>query len=202
MSQTSSTSRGRPSTLNQDEVLQVSLMQYWVHDPLAVSINDICKLTGASKPGIYRAFGSDDGLKSAVLDTYQEAAIAPLLSIFKLGQDFEPTVEAVITFMMQDREALGIPNGCLFVMMRSQQHRLGLQTAEKLDQLRQRFLGDISVWVEDVKSKGQLTTDLPTNTAALFIDAQHAGAMRMQREGVDPGHIESFLRFGFGALRS
>lgn len=202
MSQTSSPSRGRPSTLNQDEVLQVSLMQYWVHDPLAVSINDICKLTGASKPGIYRAFGSDDGLKSAVLDTYQEAAIAPLLSIFKSGQDFDPTVEAVIAFMMQDREALGIPNGCLFVMMRSQQHRLGLQTAEKLDQLRQRFLGDISRWVEDVKSKDQFNKDLPTNVAALFVDAQHAGAMRMQREGVSANQIECFLRFGFTALRA
>jgi AcrR family transcriptional regulator len=76
MRQTSSTTRGRPSTLDQDEVLRVSLMQYWAHDPFAVSINDICNLTGASKPGIYRAFGNDDGLKSKVLDVYLELAVS------------------------------------------------------------------------------------------------------------------------------
>ncbi|MGJ8533670.1 MAG: TetR/AcrR family transcriptional regulator [Alphaproteobacteria bacterium] len=202
MRQTSSPTRGRPSTLDQDEVLHVSLMQYWTHDPLAVSINDICKLTGASKPGIYRAFGSDDGLKSKVLDVYQNVAIAPLLDIFEARRTFDVTVEAVIAFMMQDREALGIPNGCLFVMMRSQQHRLGPKTVEKLDLLREGFRKGISDWVEDAKSKDQFDKNLPTTVAALFIDAQHAGAMRMQKEGVLSDQIESFLRFGFSALRS
>jgi AcrR family transcriptional regulator len=201
MSQSSPSSRGRPSTLDQDEVLHTSLMQYWSKDPLAVSINDICKLTGASKPGIYRAFGSDDGLKSKVLDVYQEAAIVPLLDIFASGRTFDATIEAVITYMQQDRKTLGIPNGCLFVMMRAQRHRLGQLTAEKLDHLQHRFLKEISAWVEEAKSKDQIRADLPTTVIALFVDAQHAGAMRMQREGVHPDHIESFLRFGFAALR-
>lgn len=202
MRQTSSTTRGRPSTLDQDEVLRVSLMQYWAHDPLAVSINDICNLTGASKPGIYRAFGNDDGLKSKVLDVYQELAIAPLLGIFAARRTFDVTVEAVITFMMQDREALGLPNGCLYVTMRSQQHRLGPKTVEKLDLLREQFQKGISDWVADAKTKGQIEKNVPTNVATLFIDAQHAGAMRMQKEDVHTEQIKSFLRFGFAALRS
>jgi AcrR family transcriptional regulator len=202
MSQTPPPPRGRPSTLDQDKVLQVSLMQYWAHDPLAVSINDICTLTGASKPAIYRAFGSDDGLKSRVLDVYQEAAIVPLLDIFDARGTFDETVEAAIAFMMQDREALGIPQGCLFVMMKSQHHRLGPKTVEKLDLLRERFRKSVSDWVEDAKSKDQFETTVPTTVAALFIDAQHAGAMQMQREGIPSDQIESFLRLGFAALRS
>lgn len=201
MNQISPPARGRPSTLNQDEVLRVSLMQYWTHDPLAVSINDICQLTGASKPAIYRAFGSDDGLKSKVLDVYSEAAIVPLLDIFEAGRTFDETVEAIIAFMMQDREALGIPQGCLFVMMRSQRHRLGPMVVEKLDLLRERFQESISDWVEDAKSNDQFDQSLPTSTAAHFIDAQHAGAMRMQKECAPPDQIEGFLRFGFSSLR-
>lgn len=193
--------RGRPRTLNQDEVLQVSLIQYWEHDPLAVSISDICKLTGASKPAIYRAFGSDDGLKAEVLALYEKVAIAPLLQIFEASRTFDETVEAAIAFMMQDRETLGIPNGCLFVMMRAQHHRFGPKTVKKLDLLRDRFRVGISNWVEDAKSKQQFDKNVPTTVATLLIDAQHAGAMRMQKEGVPPDQVESCLRVGFTALR-
>jgi AcrR family transcriptional regulator len=200
MSQTSPPARGRPTTLDQAGVLQVSLMQYWAHDPLGVSINEICKLTGASKPAIYRAFGSDDGLKSRVLDVYEQTVITPLLNIFEARRTFDETVDDVIAFLMQDRDVLGIPTGCLFVMMRAQQHRFGPKTAEKLNLLREKFSNSISDWIEDAKSKDQFDKTLPTSVVGLFIDAQHAGAMRMQREGVPPDQIESFLRFGFAGL--
>lgn len=202
MSQTSPPTRGRPTTLDQDEVLHVSLMQYWAHDPQRVSINDICKLTGASKPAIYRAFGNDDALKARVLDVYEQVAIVPLLNIFEASRTFDTTVDAVIDFMTQDRDVLGIPKGCLFVMMRAQHDGFGPKTVEKLDLVRERFQKGISNWVEGAKSKNQFDNSLPTTVATLFVDAQHSGAMRMQKEGVPPDQIESFLRFGFEALRS
>ena len=201
MSQISPPSRGRPTTLDHDGVLHVALMQYWDHDPLSVSINDICKLTGASKPAIYRAFGSDDELKSKVLDVYEQVAIRPLLNIFEASQTFDATIEAAIAFMMQDRDVLNVPKGCLFVMMRTQHDRFGPKTMQKLDLLREQFERGISKWVECAKSKNQFDRNLPTAVAAHFIDAQHSGAMRMQKEGVPPDQIESFLRFGFAALR-
>ena len=38
-------------------------------------------------------------------------------------------------------------------------------------------------WIEHSKSRGEFA-DIPTDIAALFFDAQHGGAMRMQREGI------------------
>lgn len=195
-------SRGRPSTLDHEQVVKTAVMQYWANDPLDVSINDICKLTGASKPGVYRAFGSDDGLKTKALEAYQDVAITPLLEIFQSGQSFDAIVDGVIAFMLQDRDALGLPKGCLFVMMRAQRQRLGPAASEKVEQLRTQFLTGVSAWVDDAKEQGQLAEALSTSIAAHYVDAQHAGAMRMQREGVPPGQIEAFLRYGFAALRS
>ena len=194
-------SRGRPSTLDQDQIVETAVMQYWANDPLDVSINDICKLTGASKPGVYRAFGSDDGLKTKALEAYQHVAITPLLDIFQSGQSFDATVDEAIAFMLQDRDALGLPKGCLFVIMRAQRPRLGPAASKKVDQLRTQFLAEISTWVADAKTKGQISKALPTDIAAHYVDAQHAGAMRMQREGVLIEQIEAFLRYGFAALR-
>lgn len=183
-------------------VLKTALLEYWTYDPYSVSIADICKKTGTSKPAIYRAFGSDDGLKAEVLSLYQTLAVEPLLEIFASGKSFDESVDAVIAFLLQDRNVLGIPNGCLFVMLRAQRHRSGPITAQALKDLRQMFLEGISYWIEDMKSKTVFRQDISTEIGALFLDAQHAGAMRMQKEDVGLPQIESYLRCGFDALRA
>ena len=76
MNEKTNSARGRPKTLDRDRVLQTALIQYWSKGPANVSISDICNLTGASKPGVYREFGSDDGLKRPALTAYQEGPVA------------------------------------------------------------------------------------------------------------------------------
>ena len=71
------------------QVLECAKMQYWRKGPAEVSINDICKLTNHSKPGIYIEFGSDDGLKMAALKDYKAPAIDPFLEIFMSKQELK-----------------------------------------------------------------------------------------------------------------
>jgi AcrR family transcriptional regulator len=183
MSETPIPTRGRPKTLDRDQVLQTALLQYWSMGPTNVSISDICNLTGASKPGVYREFGSDDGLKTSVLETYHSLAVQPLIEILKKDQPATNAIGELISFMSQDRTALGIPQGCLFVMMRAHTQQLGPSTRERLGEMRHDLLSAYEAWITRSKSHGEFA-DIPTHVAALFLDAQHGGAMRMQREGV------------------
>jgi AcrR family transcriptional regulator len=189
--------RGRPKKLKREHVLQTALTQYWDVGPTDVSIGDICKLTGASKPGIYREFGSDDGLKCAALESYRILALLPLFDILKQDQSFAAAKAALVAFTTQDREALGVPSGCLFVAMRAQRDSLGLATGERVDQLRDEVLDAYMVWIETAKSKGECSAQIPTDAAALYLDAQNGGAMRMQKEGVDKATITTVLRYAF-----
>ena len=77
-------SRGRPKVLDRDRVLSVAMEQYWRHGPTKISVNDICKLSGSSKPAVYREFGSDDGLKATALLAHKAVAIDPFLACFTL----------------------------------------------------------------------------------------------------------------------
>ena len=113
MNENAQNPRGRPKTFDHDKVLQIAMLQYWAEDLFNVTINDICRLTSVSKPGVYRAFGSDDGLKLKVLEAYEEVAIRPLLDIFRAGHPFDAAIDSVISFMLQDRDALGHPQGLL-----------------------------------------------------------------------------------------
>jgi AcrR family transcriptional regulator len=191
--------RGRPKTLDRDQVLQTALMTYWSKGPTSVSISDICSMTGASKPGVYREFGSDDGLKKSVLETYHGLAVQPLIDLLEEDQTTWDAIDALVGFMTQDHAALGIPQGCLFVMMRAHAQQLGPSTCEKLQEMRRELLGVFEAWIERAKSRGECT-DIPTDIAALFIDAQHGGAMRMQREGVANDAIASVLRTALGVI--
>ena len=184
--------RGRPKTLDRDQVLQAALMEYWSKGPTDVSISDICGLTGTSKPGVYREFGSDDGLKVSVLETYHRLAIRPLIDILEKDQSTMDTINALIGFMTQDRTDFIIPQGCLFVMMRAQSQQLGPSTCDKLHEVRRQLLDAYEAWITCSKSRGDFA-DIPTDVAALFMDAQHGGAMRMQREGVPNDTVVSVL---------
>lgn len=189
--------RGRPKTLEREHVLQTALMQYWGVSPTDVSIGEICKLTGASKPGIYREFGSDDGLKCAALESYRSLALLPLFDILKRDQSFAAAKAALVSFTTQDREALGVPSGCLFVAMRAQRGNLGSATGERVDLLREEVLDAYMVWIETAKSRGECSAQIPTDAAALYFDAQNGGAMRMQKERVDNATIATVLRYAF-----
>lgn len=193
--------RGRPKTLDRDQILQTTLMAYWSKGPTNVSISDICSTTGASKPGVYREFGNDDGLKKTVLDTYHSLAVQPLIDILKKDQPVRHTIDGLIGYMTQDRTDLDIPQGCLFVMMRAHAQQLGPATCEKLQEIRRDLLGDYEAWIKRVKARGEFA-DIPTDVAALFIDTQHGGAMRMQREGVPNETIARVLKIAFRALVS
>ena len=122
-----------------------------------------------------------------------------MINIIVKDQSAAETIDAIIGFMTQDRTELGIPDGCLFVMMRAQSEHLGPSTCDKLNKVRHDLLAAYSAWIERAKLHGEFI-DIPTDIAALLLDMQHGGVMRMQREGVPRETIESVLRFALGAL--
>jgi len=189
--------RGRPQTLDRDQVLQTALMRYWTDGPKNVSIQDISLEAGASKPGIYREFGSDDGLKKAALEAYSDLVLKPLFDILAYDQGFDQAVNNLIEFTVQDRVVLGLPNGCLHTIMRAQRDDFGPLTQNKIDQLRQEVLEKYTRWIERAKAKGQFKIDMPTDTAALYFDAHNGSVMRMQKEGIENKVIEEILRHAF-----
>ena len=193
--------RGRPKLLDREQILQTALIEYWAKGPTNVSISEICKQTGTSKPSVYREFSSDDGLKSSVFESYRSLVIQPLIDIIVKDQPAAETIDAMIGFMTQDRAALGIPDGCLFVMMRAQSEHLGPSTCDKLHQARRELLAAYSAWIERAKLHGEFI-DIPTDIAALLLDMQQGGAMRMQREGVPRETIKTVLKIALGALMS
>lgn len=193
--------RGRPKTLERDNVLSTALMSYWANSPTDVPISEICEKAGASKPGLYREFGSDDGLKEAALNAYAEMVIQRRYEILDSDQPFGDALEALISHAVQDRRKAGVPDGCLLFAMRARREEFGPLTLEKIDQLREDSLEHYRQWVDRAKSNREFRSDIPTERAALYFDAQMGSAMRLQREGVTNEAIEEILRTAFSVFK-
>jgi len=193
--------RGRPKTLEREQVLKTALMCYWEDSPSDVPISEICARSGASKPGLYREFGSDDGLKEAVLDVYNEMVSQRRYDILASDQTFDEVLDALITHTVQDRKKAGVPSGCLLFAMRARRGEFGPLTSKKIDHLRDQSLEQYRQWIDRAKSNGQFPSDIPTDVAALYFDAQTGSAMRLQKEGVSNEVIAKILRMAFSALR-
>ena len=186
--------------MDRDAVLKTALMSYWADGPTSVSIGYICQAANVSKPSLYREFGSDDGLKDAVLDLYRDMVLVPFFHILTSHESFGRQIEALIAFTTQDRQQLGIPSGCLHVAMRAHKEDLGAIARNKVDLLRHETLMHYEKWIERAKSRGEFKADITSEAAALFCDAQNGGAMRMQREGVSNEIIGQTMKLAFASV--
>ena len=196
----STPSRGRPKVLSRDHVLKIAVESYWADGPMGVSINEICRRAGVSKPGVYREFGNEDGLKLAALQSYQETILAPLADILTDDLSFDQALRALTDFVLLDHKANGLPHGCLQVAMCRSRDELGIRARASADEFRKKTLAGLEQWIERAKSAGQFRSEVSAQTAALYIDAQIASTMDLQKQGVAQAELERIFKLALSVL--
>jgi len=192
---------GRPKTLDRDHIIKVAMESYWRDGPTAVSVNEICRRAGVSKPGLYREFGNEDGLRSTVVQTYEMVVLSQLYQIFEGDQPFYDALAALTDFVLQDRQKMDLPLGCLLQKMRGCRKELGPKTNDVIDATSIGTHSRLKDWVERAKHNGQLSEDISTETAAIYIDAQVSSAIMMQETGASKTQISEFLNIAFKGLK-
>jgi AcrR family transcriptional regulator len=118
--------------MDTEKVLDIAMTAYWQTDPADVSVNAITQMAGISKPSLYRAFGSEDGLSRAVLDRYAEQVLSEMFLILHGGKGLRRTLDALIDFASGDPR---METGCLFYKMRAGKHRLGPDTLARVEEI-------------------------------------------------------------------
>lgn len=169
--------RGRPQVLDADHLLITAMRAYWHGDPADVSLNRICEMAGVSKPFVYRAFGNEDGLQRAALNSYAGEVLAEVFGILQAPRPLADTLAALVDFSC---DAPSMETGCLFHKMRAGQHRLGPQTRALVADLTATALATIGGLLAQHPQAGALTY---TQAAQYLVDqmglavTQRAGGM-------------------------
>lgn len=186
MSETPKSKRGRPQTLDAAKVLNVAMNAYWTGDPADVSVNSICEMADASKPAIYRAFGSEDGLMLAALNRYADEVLFDIFQILKHGKPLKETLGALIQFSSQDPK---METGCLFYKMRAGKHRLGPQTLQRINEIDAIAVDTFAEYLEQRRVSGEWESEQPTGVMARYLVEQIGLAFTQRAAGENPAQV-------------
>ncbi|MCV6591483.1 MAG: TetR/AcrR family transcriptional regulator [Silicimonas sp.] len=192
--------RGRPKTFDRDAVTALAMRAYWEEGQSAVSLNELCRRTKVSKPTLYKEFGSEDGLKQAVLSSYFKMTLVPLFELLQQDQPFDKALDALADYILRDHQEHGMPNGCLFVDMCQCRDQLGELAGGQVDAFKALSLTAYEAWIDRAKAKGQFTAAIASRTAAIYIDAQIASAMNLQRQDATADDVSAVFRLSLSVF--
>jgi AcrR family transcriptional regulator len=182
--------RGRPPTMDPEQVLDVAVTAYWRSDPADVSVNAICQMAGVSKPSLYRAFGNEDGLTRAALDAYAERVLSDVVAILQRGAGLRQTLAALVDFATADPR---METGCLFFKMRAGKHRVGPQTRARVEEIHASAQAAYAAFVQSCRDAGDWPGDLSVDAAAAYLSEQVGLAITQRASGEDPARIREML---------
>ncbi|MCV2875245.1 TetR/AcrR family transcriptional regulator [Rhodobacteraceae bacterium XHP0102] len=182
--------RGRPKTMNADNVLDLAMTAYWHSDPADVSVNAICQMAGISKPSLYRAFGSEDGLSRAALDRYAEQVLSEMFAVLQGGAGLRETLAALIDFACDDPR---MDTGCLFYKMRAGKHRLGPETRARVDEIDASAQAAYATFLKAARAAGDWSNGLSVEAGAKYLGEQISLAITQRASGEDPARVREML---------
>jgi AcrR family transcriptional regulator len=105
--------RGRPRSFDQAELIETVMTTFWRHGYDKVSMDMLCEITKLTKPSFYNAFGTKEELFLICLNRYHEKYAFPLLN--ELLTEIDPLVgfHNLMTAAAKQFQNANLPSGCL-----------------------------------------------------------------------------------------
>ena len=190
---------GRPKTFASDHALDVAFEGYWREGMYGMSVNEVCRRAGVSKPGLYRAYGSEDGLTSAVLQRYEETETETETILDIVAQD-RPFAEVLKDLICAYTEVGDAPVGCLLTKMRSAVTVIGPKTQARIEQVRGRVLGAFADWIRRARARGEINPEVSDDLATGYLDTQLTTVLTRMAAKEDPLTIRTEASLAFSIL--
>ena len=174
------------------------MLTYWQGDPGTLSLNEVARRVGVSKPALYREFGGEDGLIAAVLDRYRDEVVTPLLATLRSERPFFEVLKDLLALMTTPRDT---PPGCLFTKMRLAPWRLAPASASRVDAIRDEMRDAFEDGYRRALARGgEVDPNLKADQAARFIDAQFMIVLIQCNMGEAPEDVRMRAEIAFRGL--
>lgn len=170
---------------------------YWGEGPDGLSINELCRRIGVSKPAIYRAFGGEDGLLTAVLNHYKATVLAPILEILQSNMPLQERITTLVDTMTVPNP---IQQGCLLVKMRLAPHRLGPQCHTALQKILEELHISYLNLMTTAQAQGILRGDVPPELAAHYMNTQLTTTLIQMNAGAPAKTVRAQAKLAMSAL--
>ena len=194
----SSGQSGRRLTDDWARVVDTAMCAYQQEDRASVSVNAICTLAKVSKPSLYRAFGSEDGLTAAVLERYEQVLWDSVEAVLASPTTYGDKLDAMIGFASEDPRMV---SGCLYVKMRATRSRFGLQTQARIAAVESRLLDRYACFFREAGLLGAWRGGINAELAAEYLHEQIGLAFTQRAAGKSSAYVRELLALAMLVLR-
>lgn len=171
---------------------------YWTQDPADVSVNEICRLAGVSKPSLYRDFGNEDGLTRAALQRYAEQVLSDVFAILEAGRGLQWTLDALMDFAADDPR---MERGCVFYKMRNGKHRLGPETRALVEELDAAARKAYAKALRAGREAGEWVPGPTDEAGGRYLSEQIGLAITQRASGEDSRQVRESLSLALSVFR-
>ena len=95
--------KGRPKTFNKANADIIAMNVYWKKGMDNVSLNEICRQIGESKPSVYREYGGEEGLKASALNLYLEKRVGILSTLLFGNKGFLENLQSTFDYLINKK---------------------------------------------------------------------------------------------------
>ncbi len=192
-----SSGRGRPKKADREAILERAVQAWWTHGFSALSLNELCRTLGISKPAMYREFGGLDELMCAALEHYRASVIAPRFAPLFASDSFTEGLEQVLDNTTGEN---GTPSGCMFTKMRLVSGDLGPKSQDMVRTFAERGLEHFADGYRQACERGEANADIAPPLAARYLDAQFAILLMQLGLGRDRGEVRQEAELALSVL--
>ena len=197
---------GRPKTLDREEIINIAFNEYWEKGMFNVSLTTIAKLAKVSRPGIYKEFEDEDGLRTEVLKKYIKLSAEPVHKNYDsyklypnhLFNHFDAIINDGNKNLTKDKNYLQIKRprnaiGCLMERTRLNSELLGPKAKTLIKTFNTFRIECFKKYVRNAQADGKFKKNLNPQYTAEYILAQFSMIQTYRLNGIKKNRIENIL---------
>ena len=205
---------GRPKTLDRAILIDIALNEYWLNGINNVPLSKIANLAQVSRPGIYKEFGDEDGLKCEVLIKYTN-----LLKTEVIPQYFKANhvktmfyhIYSTLGYPVDKKYFIGISKsnklkkptkakGCLFEKSKLEKHKLNNKSKNVIESFEKIRRNAFKNYLERLQTTNQLDSSLKLDDIYDYFIAQLSLAQCLDINGSKKENIKIIIDTAFSSI--
>ena len=197
---------GRPKILDREKIIEIACNEYWENGIFNVSLSKIASLASVSRPGIYKEFGDEDGLKTEVLKKYIEVSATPVHKNYdnykqfpdQLFNHFDAILNDGNKYLTNDASYLMIKRprkaiGCLMERTRLNINLLGPKAKKLLNSYTKYRKECFIKYIKNAQISGIFKKNLDVSITADYILAQFSMVQNCRLNSISKNKIQKVL---------
>jgi len=198
---------GRPKTLDRSILIDIALNEYWLYGINNVSLSKIANLAKVSRPGIYKEFGDEDGLKYEVIIKYTDILTTEVIPQYYKTNHIKTMfyhIYSTLGYPVDKKYFMGISKsnkikkpikakGCLFEKSKLEKHKLNTKSKNAIESFEKIRKKAFKNYLGRLQKTNQLDSSLKLDDIYDYFIAQLSLAQCLDMNGSKKENIKIII---------